>query len=312
MSKVAFLGITVALLILTLVLFPPITTAGDLGLCLPSPNRWGIPHFIGWIINSVLIFLSASLMATANKKYNFIPEGDSVMPVALLILLACNCISTFTLSTSTLLLFTNVLSLFVIFSTYEERNATKEFFIIGTLPAIGAMFQYAFLVMIPVYIGGGLLMKSFRIREFIAFLLGLLSPYWIAVGLGGISPFAFRLPDSLIVFNREMVENDIFLTLIASGIMALLGFILSLYNGVRLFSRNSRLRCMHMTFNLMGYVCVLAVIFDFTNFVAYFGTIALWLAVEMAIMLHLYAIRRHMIALLLLLVIFLPLYIVAL
>ena len=312
MSRIAFGGIAVALLILTLVMFPPIAVSGDTGICLPSPPQWQLPRFIGWLADTLLILLSAFVIASANKRYNFIPETVPVLPLALLILVACNPIVTSFLSTSTLLLLCNALALFIIISTYEERNATREFFIVATLPAIGAMTQYAFLVMIPVYIGGGLLMKSFRFREFVAFIFGLVAPYWIAVGLGVISLSSFQLPDSLIILSRGVVGNDIFMSLIAAGIMVVAGFIFSLYNGVRLFSRNSRLRCMHMTFNLMGYVCVLAVIFDFTNFVAYFGTIALWLAVEMAIMLHLYAIRRHLIALLLLLVIFLPLYIVAL
>lgn len=311
MSRAAFGLVAISLLILTLALFSPILPAGDLGLCLPSPNQWKIPRFGAWLIDSMLVVASAAVMAAGNKKYNFIPEATPIMPLAIMLLVACNPVTTATLSTSTLLLFINVLSLFIIISTYEEPNATREFFILGTLPAIGAMFQYSFLVMIPVYIGGGLLMKSFRIREFIAFVFGLIAPYWIAIGLGIVSPFSFRLPETLQIFNRKAVESDIFLTLMGAGIMALVGFILSLYNAVRLFSRNSRLRCMHMAFNAMGYVAVLAVIFDFTNFVAYFGTLALWLSIELATMLHFYNIRRPQLALVILLAVFLPLYLIA-
>lgn len=305
--------VSATLLILTLLLFPPIATSGDLGICLLSPNQWQIPRFLSWLISALLILLSVEIMATANKKYNFIPETRQVLPVAMGFLLCCNSIPTAVLSTSTLLLFCNVLCLFVILSSYEETNATREFFIIGTLPAIGAMAQYAFLWMIPVYMGAGLLMKSFRIREFIAFVFGLAAPYWIAVGLGLVSPFAFRFPDMLTVFSKTAaVQSDIFITVITTGIMAVLGFILSLYNGVRLFSRNSRLRCMHMAFNLLGYVAVLAFILDFNNFVAYIGTIALWLAVELATVLHLYHVRNPLLPLLLPGALFLTLYILAL
>lgn len=312
MSRIAFVGISLTLLVLTLFFSPSIATAGDLGICLPSPNLWRLPHFWSWLINTAVILLSTVVIASANKKYNFIQETHGVVPAALLILLACNNISTSVLCTSSLLLFANACSLYIIFSTYEERNATREFFFVATLPAIGAMTQYAFLVMVPVYIGGGLLMKSFHLRELGAFILGLLTPYWIAVGLGLVSPFDFRWPDSLHVVSRGEVDNDIFLTLLATGIMALIGFLLSLYNGVRLFSRNSRLRSMHMMFNLMGYVSVLAVIFDFRNFLAYFGTIALWVAVETGSLLNLYNIRRGNIALIMLLLVFIPIYIVSL
>lgn len=312
MSRLAFGLVAIVLLVLTLSFFTPVVPSGDMGLCLPSPNQWGLMRFPSWLIDTVLLFLSAFLMGTANKKYNFIPEDDSTIGLALLLLMGCCCIPTAILSTSTLLLFCNALCLFIIISTYEETNATREFFIVATFPAIGSMFQYAFLTMIPIYIGGGLLMKSFRIREFIAFIFGLLAPFWIVLGTGIISPQDFRLPESFVFFNRQAVESDIFFTLLSAGTMALIGFILSLYNGVRLLSRNSRLRCMHLTFNLMGFVAVLAIIFDFRNFTAYTGTLALWVAVETAAVLQFYKVPRPRIALLFLLIVFLPFYILAL
>ena len=312
MSRLIVYATGFILLLLTLIIFPPILTEGDLGLCVASPNEWHIPKFPGWLINSILIFLSVAVMASANKKYNFIPEAEPVMPMAMVLLLATNCLTTATLTTSTLLLFINALALFIIITTYEEMNTTREFFIIGTLPAIGAMFQYSFLVMIPVYIGGGLLMKSFRIRELIAFIFGLAAPYWIALGMGMVKPEAFHMPGTLTVFRSETIDQDILMTLIAAGVMSLAGFILSLYNGVRLFNRNSRLRCIHMTFNLMGYASILAIIFNFNNFTAYFGTLALWVAIETALLLHLYEIRNYRIPLIVLFLIFLPLYIISL
>lgn len=311
MSRLVFGLGTTALLILTLLLFPPIPTGGDLGLCLPSPNQWTLLHLPSWIINTLLIFLSAVGISLANKRFNFIPETAPNIALALLIIVTCNCITTSTLTTSTLLLAANVLSIYIIFSTYEARNATREFFIVGTLPAIGAMFQYAFLFMIPVYIAAGILMKSMRLREFIAFLFGLVSPYWIAVGLGLVSPFAFQLPDTLTVISREAVKSDVFYTLLASGIMAFIGIILALYNGVKLFTRNSQLRSMHTALNVMGIVALIASIVDFNNFVAYFGTLALWAATEFAATLSLYESRRPSLALLVLSLIFIPLYILA-
>lgn len=311
MTKIGVAAVSITLLILTYILFPAIAVTGDLGICLPSPNQWHLPKFISWLINAITIVLSVVVMASANKKYNFIPETRPFLTLFLLLLLSVNSISTATLSTSSLILLCNAFCLFILLSTYEERNAAREFFIIGTLPAIGAMFQYGFIWMIPVYMGGGLLMKSFRVRELIAFIFGLITPYWIAVGLGLISPFDFKMPGVLTVFSKNAVENDIFISLLSAGIMAFLGFILSLYNGVRLFSRNSRLRCMHWTLNLMGYVSVLAVVFDFDNFMAYYGTLALWLAVETAAVLHFYNIRNPRLALLILAAIFIPLYIVA-
>lgn len=312
MTRFLSVGVSITLLILTLLLFHPIEFTGDSGLCLLSPNQWHLPGFLSWLINVGIIFICTAVIALANKKYNFIQEAEPVLPMSLLLLLACNCVTSVVLSTSTLLLLFNVSSIFILLSTYEERNATRQSFIIASLIAIGAMVQYAFIVMAPVYILGGIAMKSFRLREFVAFVFGLAAPYWIALGLGWISPLAFHLPESLIAFSTADIDHDMFMTLLATGAMALTGFILSLYNGMRLFSRNSQLRCMHIIFNVMGYVSVVAAIFDFSNFTAYFGTIALWVAVQFASLLSLYNIRHPRVAMLILLLIFLPFYILAL
>ena len=308
MNRVVFYPIAFILLLLTLICFAPIHTAADMGICVSSPNLWHIPRFGGWLLNSILIFLSVAIMASANKKYNFIPEAEPVMSMSLALLLACNSLTTATLSASTLMLFANVLCLFIILSTYEEMNATREFFIIGTLPAIGAMFQCAFVMMIPVYIGGGLLMKSFRLRELIAFIFGLVTPYWIALGLGMVSPDAFRMPEILTVFHSVKVGERLTFTLVTACTMGGIGLICALYNAVRLFNRNSRLRCMHSTFNLMGAMALLGLIFDFNNFPAYFGTIALWFAIEVAALFNLYNIRYIQALLAGILLLFLPFY----
>lgn len=312
MIRVTYGLVAVTLLILTLIFFAPPEAAGNLGLCLPSPNQWQMPHFWEWLINSLLIFFSAALLTAANKRLNFISEADPLMGIAMLVLLCCNCLTTASLTTSTLLLAANSLALFILLSTYEQRNASREFFLIATLPAIGAMVQYSFLIMVPVYIAGGLMMKSFRLRELIAFLFGLAAPYWIAIGLGWVSPCSFSLPGKLTVFNSEAVNADIMLTLLAAGAMILAGVILALYNGLRLFSRNSQLRCMHSAFNFLGLACVVAVIVDFDNFAAYFGSLALWVAIEFATMLTIYNVRHPRFWLLGLLALFLPLYILAL
>lgn len=311
MLRVGTVALTAILLVLTLILFQPVFLEGDLGLCLPSPNQWHIPRFLSWLMGVVLILLAVIVLSSANKKYNFIPEAEPLMVMGLLVLVACNCRTTALLSASTLMLAANAFALYIILSTYEQRNATREYFLVATIPAIGAMTQYSFLILIPVYIFAGLLMKSFRMREFIAFIFGLLAPYWIAIGLGWISPFAFRVPDPDSVFSVQEMSRETFLNVIATGIIILVGIMLSLYNAARLFSRNSRLRSMHVSLNLMGYGAIAAVIFDFNNFMAYFATLCLWLAIQVAALMSFYEIRKPRVALILIAVVFLPIYILS-
>lgn len=287
----AAIALSAVMLLLTLCLFSAPGAIGDTGICLPSPNEWHIPKFIGWVLNSALIFISAAVVSSANRLYNFIPSPDFVLQAMMLILLTSCCITTVTISTSTILMATNIVAIFLLFETYESYNASRNFFVMASVLSVGSMFQYAFLMMIPVYIIGGLLMKSFRLRELIAFLLGLVASYWVLVGLGIVPMPSLRMPDALQVLSTAKANNDLFMALLAGGIMSVMGVIFCIYNSLRLLNRNSRLRSMHTAINVMGIVSVLCLFLNFNNFVSYLGTIALWLAIETALLFELYGIR---------------------
>ena len=290
---VASIGMSLFLLILTLLCFTPPGAAGDMGLCLSSPNEWQLPKFIGWAMNAALIYISTAVMYSANNRYSFIPSADYVLPALMAILLACTSVTTATISTSTILMATNIVALYILFETYESYNATRQYFIMASLISIGSMFQYAFVMMIPVYIAGGVIMKSLHIREIFAFLFGLFASYWIFFGLGIVPFSALQMPDGLTIFNKtQATANDIFITVLITGLTALIGLVASFYNSVRLLSRNARVRCMHITVNIMGYICVLCLIFNFNNFLSYAGTLALWVAIEIALLLELYEVRH--------------------
>lgn len=279
------------MLVLTVCIFAAPGAAGDVGLSLPSPNEWHIPKFIGWVLNGSLIFLSIAVVSQANRQYNFIPSNDYALPALLSIILCSLCITNATISTSTILLATNIVGLYILFGTYESYNASIEFFILGSLLAVGSMFQYAFLMMIPAYIVGGILMKSLRFREVAAFILGLIAPYWVLVGLDIVPMPSFEAPHTLKVMSEAKGDHDLFIALIAGIIMCILGILMTIYNSLRLLMRNARPRSMHGTINVMGIICALCMLLNFNNFVSYLGTIALWLAIETAMMFDLYETR---------------------
>lgn len=287
----AAVTVSVAMLVITLCLFAPPGAMGDMGLCLPSPNEWQIPKFLGWCLNSVLVFISVAVISSANRQYNLIPGSDYVLPALLTVLLCSCCITTATISTSTILMATNIAALYILFETYESYNASRQFFVMASILSVGSMFQYAFLMMIPVYILGGVLMKSLRIRETIAFLLGLVAPYWVFIGLG-IVPFpSLQMPDTLRVLSTARADRVLGIALIAGSVTAILGVILAVYNSLRLLMRNARPRSMHATISLMGIVCTLCMLLNFNNFVSYLGTLALWLSLEIAMTFSLYEVR---------------------
>lgn len=312
MTRLLSIGAAFILLLLTLCLYHPVAAESTTGLCLASPAQWNIPRFLGWFLDTLAIALAVFLITESNKKFLFVHEGEPVVSMGLLLIAACSCPTTVLLSSSTLMLLVNVGILFLLFLSYESWNASRSFFLMASTIAIGSMFQYAFLFMIPVCIGGGLMMKSFHIRELFAFIFGLAAPYWIAIGLGWVSFDSFRSLEIHTAFSAGRLDASTVPAFVGSAILAIGALVMALYNGLRLYSRNSRLRCMHLTINLLGMVAGFALIFDHSNFLTYYGTLSLWFAVEIASVFDLYQLRKPQIALLISLLIFLPIYIIQL
>lgn len=266
----------------TYIMVEPTIPSGDYGICLPSPNNWHIPSFLSWFLTVAIVAGTAFLAYLSNKKYNLISTTEPLLPVTIILLLSCNALITVRLGTPVIMMAVNAICLYILFETYEKFNSTQEFFFLATFLSFGSMVEYSFLMMIPVYIVGGVLMKSLRWREIIAFLFGIIAPYWILVGLGVISIFNFKLPESTELTTQLELNPNLYLSLISVGFAGLLALVASLYNSYLLLNGNSRIRCMHLAISILGYICLLFMIADFNNIMAYSGTIYLWCALEVA------------------------------
>lgn len=307
---VSAIGLASVLLILTCCIFPRPEVVGDAGICFPSPNEWHIAKFLGWLLNSALIFFSVFMISACNRKYNFLSLADPIVSTLLLVTLSSNCLTTASLSSATLLLAINVICINFLFDTFERYNATHQFFSIATFISVGSMFQYAFVMMIPVYVAGGFLMKTLRIKELLAFGLGLIAPYWILIGLGIVSLDAIKVPGLLSGFEGAGLQTDyvaIITTLTITGVVAL---IFALYNGITLMNRNSRLRCMHTVFNIMGVVALICIFADFNNFLAYSSILYFWFTIQIANYFALYHTRSNFLWILVLTLFYLASYII--
>lgn len=276
----------------TLFLFPEIRLEGSYGIAFPSPNLWPGSVPSSWIMNSVMVLAVAPIMIFCNKKYNFVQGGGMALPSSFIILICGNPFLTRYFCASTLLLIVNCFALWILFDTYKKRNATPDFFVIATLISLGSMVQYAFLPMTIVYLGGGFIMKSLKIKEFLAFLLGLIAPYWVGIGFGIIPLSSLQMPEWVNIFSYLGHDFDLAVMLISTGILFLCAAILSLNNAVRLYAGNTKIRCLNNAVNLLGYVSALCMVVDFNNTTTYLGVLYLWIAVQTGNLFALHKIHR--------------------
>lgn len=259
----------------------PQPLAGDTGICFPSPNLWGLNALWGWVANMASLLTAWIVLALVNKEFTIVQGSDTVLTGMFAIMTSSNLWLSGALSSSGILALANLICLVVLFGCYRKQNATQEMFLIASILAIGSMFQYAFIFMMPAYLIGAIMMKCFRFKTFIAFLMGIAAPYWIALGFGIVNFDDFTMPTFTNLFNGHVTKFGLLVGLINIGATVLIGLVLVFLNWVKLYAGNTQRRLYNMVVNVLGFFCVMCIIIDFNNMVAYLATMYMIAAVQL-------------------------------
>ena len=252
------------------------------GLCLPSPDSWKFDPFWSWIINTFLIGLITVLLWLINKSYNFIRTTEPAIIALFMVMASSTPWFTQSLNTSVLLCLANVICLGIVFASYSTRNATQQMFLLGVVVGVGSMFQYAFLPTAFVYFLWALFMKVMRIKETMAFVAGILCPYWIALGVGWLRLSDIRFPSLSPLFGSVHDYSD-FLFLLGGIAFAIVGgFIVALVNSMKLYAGNSKVNAMNLCVNTLGFTSIACILVDFDNMQAYVISLYAAFAVQLS------------------------------
>ncbi len=265
---------------------------GSLGICLPSLNLWQVEPLISWILNISVISGIAVALIFYNRFFNIVKDTSLLFPGFFLITACSNPWLLYRLNSSTLMAAVNLGCIWFLSKTYKKDNSTQEYFAIATLLSLASMLQYAALLMIPAYIVGGIICKSLKFKESIAFILGLAAPYWVGVGLGLISPFNFSIPTFTNLFADYASDTDIFLILVNIGITIILALLMAMNVGVKQFAGNSRRRALTNVFNVVGLFSAIYIVINANNIMAYESTVYMTFALLLTNIFSLYRIRR--------------------
>lgn len=271
-----------AMCILSLIFHPMEIQPIQYGIALPSPDSWNIDPFFSWLINTLLIAGITVLLTIINRSFNFVRTTEPTL-AALFPLMAASCPGfTEYLNTSVILCLANVICLGVIFNSYDTRNATQHLFTLGVVVGVGSMFQYAFLPMAFVYFVWALFMKVLRIKETLAFIIGILCPYWIALGTGWLRFSDIHFPSLTPLFGTAHDHYDFLMLLIGIAMAVTFGFLLALINSMKLYAGNSKVNAMNLCINILGAASVICILVDFDNIGAYVITLYMACAVQIA------------------------------
>lgn len=271
----------------TVLFMPSLSPEGEFGLCITLPPN-PLPTAIACSINTLLIVLAIFLAFIFNKKHSFVKSTEALLPTAMAVILASNPVNTSYLGSPIIMLIVNLICLDILMKAYNAENATTSMFAVATYLSLGSMVQYAFLVLIFVYPIMAIMTKVCRIKEIVAYFMGLVAPYWVALGFGFISFSDFRVPQFLA--NLPNADgNYLLMVFISLCTLALVGLMMMLNNAMLIYAGNMRVRTFNNMINLLGFTCGIFMLADFDNFGAYASSFCFAVSVQIS---NFFAMRR--------------------
>ena len=262
---------------------------GSKGLGLPSANEWLPPGQLSLWINLLLTVLAAFVMCVLNRAFNLM--RDQSVLVAMLFMLMQMSVPSLSgqFYGGTLMAIVVLVCTFILFSSYADRGATRRIYLIFFILGLGAFTQYAYLLLMPVFLLGCVQMRMLSGHALVAILLGCVTAPWILFGFGIVDPAAIEWPE----FDGALSLSGDSATLrmtVAVGVTALVCTVFGMACMLRTYSYNSRGRSFNGFIYILSASSVLLCCADFTNITGYVPLLNCCAAYQCA---HFFVINRR-------------------
>lgn len=232
-------------------------------------------------LNVALIVVTGLIMLLLNKLYNFVKALTFIGTTTFFLLEMALPVSSSALNMGTMLCLTLSLGALILFGTYENKFAQRPIFLVMCLLSFGAMFNWAFVALIVAFALGFAYMRAMNWKSFLAILIGLFTPFWIAMGLGWVSPADFKP----IEINAVWATIDVgqLRSMIVWTVAVIVATIaLSAVNLFSIYSYRLQLRVYNAFFLLVTMVSIVGMCVDYRDMFNYVPMLNLCLAVQVA------------------------------
>lgn len=229
-----------------------------------TPGAWfGSGVFSLWM--SILsLVLVAVLLAYINRRYNILRSASFFFCAYFLFTVACIPFEAVRFTGANLLALTLMGATWVLFSIYNRRISSRRVFIVFFLLGLGLLFEYCFLLYVPVFLLGMGQMKIFRFKKILAAGIGLITPAWIVWGLG-----LTDLPElPVLCFTPPSLLLSIpggWPLLTATALTILSGIFFGVYNLLKIMAFNARSRAYNGFLAILSIATGLFALLNFTN-----------------------------------------------
>lgn len=236
---------------------------------------------ITMFINVALIIATGLLTLFLNKLYSFVKAFTFIGAAMFFLLESALPMCSSVLNVGTILCLVLVLGTLLLFGTYENKYAQRPIFLVSCVLGFGTMFNWAFVALIVAFVLGFAYMRAMNWKGFLAVLIGLFTPFWIAFGLGLIVPSQFKLIEINSVWET-LAAGQVRAMVIWIVAVVVVTVVLSAINLLSIYHYRLQFRVYNAFFLLVTLVSVIGVCVDYRDMLIFVPMLNLCLSVQVA------------------------------
>ena len=267
-----------------------VTQGSTAGVCFSSISTLALPPFISTLLSVVGIIGVCAVLSLINKIYSFTRDVTYIFASSFLLLSIVYPEIVTRLSDGTILALIVVWLSYLLFSTYQSMYPQRRVFLISVILSCCCMFQYTFVYLIPVFFIGFLQMRAMYIRSALAMLFGLVTPFWIVLGLGIIGLEDLHAPQLANVWEHLGVEQYRNVIILLS-VTAFVTLVLLIANVLQIINYKMQVRAYNGFFLVLTILTMIVMAVDFDNVMVYFPVLNLCLSIQIA---HSFTIQKYL------------------
>jgi len=231
-------------------------------------------------VNVLCLLATGGIMLALNKVFSYVRSVTHLMTSAFFLLLLANPSGLVALNAGTLLSLVTTMATLPLFASYQDRHSQRSIFLIFAIIAAASMFHYGSLVLLPAFLLSFRNMGVLNLKGMLAMLFGLITPFWIVLGLGLATPADFRGPHMLGIWT--VVGHPVSPQLVLVVVTTVLGIVLTIKNLMTIINYRMQTRVYNAFFVFVLIMAVVALCIDYGNATVYLPLLGLMVAIQVA------------------------------
>lgn len=254
-----------------------------------------------------LTVVIGALMELINRTFNLL-RTSSLLFIGIFVVMQAATPPVMSQLTSSLLLNLTVLYVAATFySVYMRPRQTRRIFLAFCIMSAGSMADYRFALYALVFMLSFQQMRCPSPRMYLAALMGIITPWWIALGFGLTADAGIHWPVTKSIFE-VLDKTQLILMLVTVGVTVILGFLICSSNMVKIYSYNAKNRALSGLLAMLSLFTATATLADIANAPGYLSTLNCLTAFQAGLFFRIVENRRGYIYILSLTAIYIAIY----